>query len=121
MQSQFLPRGKGLGGSSQINYLLHLDLSKSDLERWKENGATEWSQKEFSFAFDEIDEVLNCYFDDDSDEEDGDSRDFHRSTDTCSPDSNMKKRVINSCYRIFFHLNEFILLHSLVQIRIKFT
>lgn len=39
---QFLPRGKGLGGSGQLNYLLHFDGTKKDLHRWKAYGAELW-------------------------------------------------------------------------------
>ena len=39
---QFLPRGKGLGGSGQINYMLHFKGSKRDFDRWKDLGAHDW-------------------------------------------------------------------------------
>lgn len=39
---QYLPRGKGLGGSSQLNYLLHFDGTKKDLRRWQAHGAELW-------------------------------------------------------------------------------
>lgn len=39
---QFLPRGKGLGGSSQLNYMLHFDGIKSDLRRWEAYGVELW-------------------------------------------------------------------------------
>lgn len=37
-----MPRGKGLGGSSQLNYLLHFDGTKKDLRRWQAHGADLW-------------------------------------------------------------------------------
>lgn len=37
-QKQFLPRGKGLGGSSQLNYMLHFSGLESDITRWKSHG-----------------------------------------------------------------------------------
>lgn len=40
---QFLPRGKGIGGSSQLNYLLHFDGHRKDFDRWMENGADLWT------------------------------------------------------------------------------
>lgn len=40
---QFLPRGKGIGGSSQLNYLLHFDGHRNDFDRWVENGADLWT------------------------------------------------------------------------------
>lgn len=38
LQKQNLPRGKGLGGSSQINYMLHFDGIARDFQEWKEHG-----------------------------------------------------------------------------------
>lgn len=40
---QFLPRGKGIGGSSQLNYLLHFDGHRKDFDRWAANGADLWT------------------------------------------------------------------------------
>lgn len=40
---QYLPRGKGIGGSSQLNYLLHFDGHRKDFDRWVENGADLWT------------------------------------------------------------------------------
>lgn len=40
---QFLPRGKGIGGSSQLNYLLHFDGHRKDFDRWVANGADLWT------------------------------------------------------------------------------
>lgn len=42
-QVQFLPRGKGIGGSSQLNYLLHFDGHRKDFDRWVANGADLWT------------------------------------------------------------------------------
>ncbi|XP_055852271.1 neither inactivation nor afterpotential protein G [Episyrphus balteatus] len=44
-QRQALPRGKGLGGSSQINFMLHFDGYDKDFDRWKQMGLREWSSK----------------------------------------------------------------------------
>lgn len=73
-----------------------MDLNKKDLERWKENGANDWSQKDFLFALNEIDDVIDCYFDnDDSENEQGEVLgDFKESADTCSVHREKKKKVI---------------------------
>lgn len=44
---QFLPRGKGLGGTAQINYMLHYDgANGADFDRWEQlAGATGWGQQ----------------------------------------------------------------------------
>lgn len=36
-EQQFLPRGKGLGGTNQLNYLLHSDGIAEDFAKWGEN------------------------------------------------------------------------------------
>ncbi|XP_055319148.1 neither inactivation nor afterpotential protein G-like [Sitodiplosis mosellana] len=41
-QIQYLPRGKGLGGSSQLNCMLHFDEAKKDLRRWQAHVAELW-------------------------------------------------------------------------------
>lgn len=38
-----MPRGKGIGGSSQLNYLLHFDGNRKDFDRWMANGADLWT------------------------------------------------------------------------------
>lgn len=93
-----------MGGSSQLNYLLHLDLQKKDLERWKENGASDWKQKDFSFALEEIDDVIDCYFDNDETEnEKGEIlSDFKESADTCSVHTVKKKKVIYNIFRAVY-------------------
>ncbi|XP_052890507.1 neither inactivation nor afterpotential protein G [Anopheles moucheti] len=40
---QLLPRGKGLGGSGQINYMLHFTGIPEDFERWEQLGARDWN------------------------------------------------------------------------------
>ncbi|XP_058116294.1 neither inactivation nor afterpotential protein G [Anopheles ziemanni] len=40
---QLLPRGKGLGGSGQINYMLHFTGVPEDFERWERSGAFDWN------------------------------------------------------------------------------
>ncbi|MBI2690937.1 MAG: GMC family oxidoreductase N-terminal domain-containing protein [Solirubrobacterales bacterium] len=42
----FLPRGKGLGGSSSINAMVYLRGNDQDFEDWVELGATGWSAAE---------------------------------------------------------------------------
>jgi choline dehydrogenase len=39
---QSLPRGKGLGGSHQLNYLLHFDGLEKDFDEWKRLGSDGW-------------------------------------------------------------------------------
>ncbi|XP_072938333.1 neither inactivation nor afterpotential protein G [Epargyreus clarus] len=54
-QTQFIPRGKGLGGSSQINFVLHGFGRPEDYERWSRLGFKGWSYNDlkpyFSRAF----------------------------------------------------------------------
>lgn len=38
-----MPRGKGIGGSSQLNYLIHFDGNRKDFDRWVANGADLWT------------------------------------------------------------------------------
>ncbi|XP_037925104.1 neither inactivation nor afterpotential protein G isoform X2 [Hermetia illucens] len=42
-QMQSHPRGKGLGGSSQINYMLHFSGAHKDFETWSKMGIKGWS------------------------------------------------------------------------------
>lgn len=41
-QSSAWPRGKGLGGSGQLNYMVHFPGIRSDFERWEQEGAHGW-------------------------------------------------------------------------------
>uniref|UniRef100_A0A1A9VL97 Glucose-methanol-choline oxidoreductase N-terminal domain-containing protein n=1 Tax=Glossina austeni TaxID=7395 RepID=A0A1A9VL97_GLOAU len=43
---QFLPRGKGLGGSSQLNYMLQYEGFEGDFERW----AREYNLKDWQWS-----------------------------------------------------------------------
>ncbi|KAH9638049.1 hypothetical protein HF086_014910 [Spodoptera exigua] len=45
-QSQFIPRGKGLGGSGQINFLLHGFGLPGDYDRWAQLGFQGWTFKD---------------------------------------------------------------------------
>ncbi|KAJ8718695.1 hypothetical protein PYW08_002932 [Mythimna loreyi] len=45
-QSQFIPRGKGLGGSGQINFLLHGFGLPEDYERWTQLGFDGWTTED---------------------------------------------------------------------------
>lgn len=40
-----MPRGKGLGGSNQINFMLHGEDIMHDLEQWKSFGIDGWEYK----------------------------------------------------------------------------
>ncbi|XP_075979560.1 neither inactivation nor afterpotential protein G [Anticarsia gemmatalis] len=44
-QSQFIPRGKGLGGSGQINFLLHGFGLPRDYDQWTKLGFEGWSEE----------------------------------------------------------------------------
>lgn len=94
-QVQLLPRGKGLGGSSQLNYMLHFDGNRNDFRRWRAHGASDWTYENFRYFFDK--EPTPSMIDDDdidcSSEDDTTESHFKRSDDspdTCS--STQKKR-----------------------------
>ncbi|KAI8129862.1 Neither inactivation nor afterpotential protein G [Lucilia cuprina] len=43
-QRQSLPRGKGLGGSGELNYMLHSDGYEGDFERWSQDyNLSDWN------------------------------------------------------------------------------
>jgi choline dehydrogenase len=44
-----IPRGKGLGGSSQINYMLHFNGIEQDFENWSQLGATDWNYNNMKY------------------------------------------------------------------------
>lgn len=46
---QSIPRGKGLGGSHQLNYLLHFNGLKKDFDEWKRLGADGWDYENLAF------------------------------------------------------------------------
>lgn len=51
------PRGKGLGGSAQINYMLHTVGKPKDFDTWRDSfGLDQWSYANFSCYLDN----LNC-------------------------------------------------------------
>lgn len=44
-KQQFLPRGKGLGGSSQLNYMLHYSEDiQEEFDKWETFGGSEWGR-----------------------------------------------------------------------------
>lgn len=44
-QQQFLPRGKGLGGSSQLNYMLQYnDDIRKEFDKWESFAGSEWGR-----------------------------------------------------------------------------
>ncbi|XP_059047995.1 neither inactivation nor afterpotential protein G [Achroia grisella] len=50
-QTQIIPRGKGLGGSGQINFLLHGFGLPEDYERWSRMGFKGWSLEDLKPYF----------------------------------------------------------------------
>ncbi|KAL7034185.1 hypothetical protein ACKWTF_007881 [Chironomus riparius] len=42
-EQQCLSRGKGVGGSNQLNYLLHFSGIPGDFDEWRKAGAVNWS------------------------------------------------------------------------------
>jgi choline dehydrogenase-like flavoprotein len=46
---QSIPRGKGLGGSSQLNYLLHFNGVKKDFDEWERLGADGWNYSNLQY------------------------------------------------------------------------
>ncbi|XP_053680927.1 neither inactivation nor afterpotential protein G [Anopheles nili] len=52
---QLLPRGKGLGGSGQINYMLHFTGIPEDFKRWERMGAHEWNWQAMKPYLDKLD------------------------------------------------------------------
>ena len=48
-EQQSIPRGKGLGGSHSLNYLLHYNGIKSDFDQWTQLGADDWSYENLKY------------------------------------------------------------------------
>lgn len=53
---QFLPRGRGLGGSHQLNYLLHFSGVKEDFDRWEASG---WDYESLKYFLNRHDSPAN--------------------------------------------------------------
>lgn len=60
-QQQVLPRGKGLGGSSQLNYMLHFDGIESDFDEWERLGAKGWNYASMKKYFDKVRHEIRYY------------------------------------------------------------
>lgn len=97
-QVQMLPRGKGLGGSSQLNYMLHFDGNKNDFRRWQAHGASEWTFENFRNFFDKEstpmladDDDINC-----SSGHETTEAEFKSSEDSMDACSSMSNKPIKS-------------------------
>ncbi|XP_068085272.1 uncharacterized protein [Anabrus simplex] len=53
-QTSAWPRGRGLGGSSQMNYLLHFSGSEADFQQWEALGAHGWSYENLKPYIDQL-------------------------------------------------------------------
>lgn len=56
---QSIPRGKGLGGSHQLNYLLHFNGLRSDFDEWVRLGADGWSYDNLKCFLDRHETAVN--------------------------------------------------------------
>lgn len=111
-----LPRGKGLGGSSQLNYMLHFDANRNDFRRWEAHGASEWTYESFRYFFDKEttpsttdDEVTKCSSEDDDDDAETIDADFKRSEDSVnarSPTQNKPKLQVRTYLCHIFDLDD---------------
>lgn len=52
-----VPRGRMLGGSSGINYMVYVKGHPGDFDNWAERGATGWSYSEIHHCFERMEEV----------------------------------------------------------------
>ena len=55
------PRGRGLGGSSLINFMIHARGSLIDYDRWAELGNTGWSGKDMLIYFKKLEDTQVRY------------------------------------------------------------
>lgn len=55
------PRGKVIGGSSVLNYMLYLRGHKKDYDGWEEMGNTGWGYKEALYYFKKSEDNTNPY------------------------------------------------------------
>ena len=56
-QRQYIPRGKGLGGSTLVNGLVFIRGSRLDFDGWSANGCTGWSYDEVLPYFKKLEDV----------------------------------------------------------------
>ncbi|XP_055375161.1 neither inactivation nor afterpotential protein G [Condylostylus longicornis] len=61
-QRQCLPRGKGLGGSSQMNFMLHFGGHKKDFDIWKKCGLTDWDYETIQKYLNEFDNFNSSHY-----------------------------------------------------------
>lgn len=83
-RQQILPRGKGLGGSSQINYMLHFDGVREDFDLWAAKAGTAWSY-----------EKIKKYLDDKGGCSGLDHPTMYTETDFCLKKSEIEKSIVD--------------------------
>lgn len=84
-----------MGGSSQLNYLLHFDGNIKDFERWQENGANIWN---FRDKHETKDNEKSCSFKEKNDDEE--NSEFTLSEDSVDACVMHKSEKISVCSEI---------------------